>query len=79
VELVSAAMDSEPDLEIIDRTADVILLSREAIANGLDQRFSRPGRVRQWSYEFDPAGLELLRRSIEHVMAARRREAVAAG
>jgi DNA-binding transcriptional regulator YhcF (GntR family) len=79
VELVSAAMDSESDLEIIDRTADVILLSREAIANGLDQRFSRPERVRRWSYEFDPAGLELLRRSIEHVMAVRRREAVAAG
>ena len=77
VEIVSATMADDPELEIIDRTADVILLSREAIANGLDQRFGRPDRVRRWSYEFDPAGLELLRRSIEHVVAARRPEAVA--
>ena len=79
VDLLSATIDAERDLDLIDRTADVILLSREAIANGLDQRFSRPERVRRWSYEFDPAGIELLRRSIEHVMASRRREAVATG
>jgi DNA-binding transcriptional regulator YhcF (GntR family) len=79
VELVSATIDSAEDLDLIDRTADIILLSREAIANGLDQRFDRPERVRRWSYEFDPAGLELLRRSIEHVMASRRREAAAVG
>ena len=79
VELLAATMDGEDDLEVIDRTADVILLSRESIANGLEQRFGRPDRLRRWSYEFDPAGLELLRRSIENVMAARRREAVAAG
>jgi DNA-binding transcriptional regulator YhcF (GntR family) len=78
VELVSATIDAEQDLDLIDRTADVILLSREAIANGLAERFSRPERVRRWSYEFDPAGIELLRRAIEHVMAGRRREAVAA-
>ncbi|HUQ78335.1 MAG TPA: GntR family transcriptional regulator [Patescibacteria group bacterium] len=76
VELVTATIDGERDLDLIDRTADVILLSREAIANGVDQRFDRPERVRRWSYEFDPAGLELLRRSIEHVMAVRRRESV---
>ena len=63
----------------IDRTADVILLSREAIANGLATRFERPERIRQWSYEFDPSGLELLRRAVEHVAATRRPEAVAAG
>ena len=79
VELLSATMDADRDLDLIDRTADVILLSREAIANGLDQRFDRPERVRRWSYEFDPAGLEILRRSIENVTAGRRREAVAAG
>jgi DNA-binding transcriptional regulator YhcF (GntR family) len=79
VELVSATVDADADIEIIDRTADIILLSREAIANGLDERFVRSERVRQWSYEFDPAGLELLRRSIAQVMSARRREAVAAG
>ena len=75
VELISATMDGERDIELIDRTADIILLSREAIANGFDERFAHPERVRRWSYEFDPAGLELLRRSIEHVMAGRRREA----
>jgi DNA-binding transcriptional regulator YhcF (GntR family) len=79
VEIMSATIEADQDLELIDRTADVILLSREAIANGLAERFSRPERVRRWSYEFDPAGIELLRRAIEHVMASRRREAVAAG
>ena len=79
IELLSATMDGEQDLDLIDRTADVILLSREAIANGLESRFERPERVRRWSYEFDPAGLELLRRAIEHVVATRRPEAVAAG
>jgi DNA-binding transcriptional regulator YhcF (GntR family) len=79
VELVSATIDADQDLDLIDRTADVILLSREAIASGLAERFSRPERVRRWSYEFDPAGIELLRRSIEHVMTSRRREAVLAG
>jgi DNA-binding transcriptional regulator YhcF (GntR family) len=79
VEIMSATIEADQDLELIDRTADVILLSREAIANGLAERFSRPERVRRWSYEFDPAGIELLRRAIEHVMASRRREAVTAG
>lgn len=74
VELISATMDDDRQIELIDRTADVILLSREAIANGIDQRFGRPERVRRWSYEFDPAGLELLRRSIETVVAGRRVE-----
>ena len=78
VELLSATLEADEDLELIDRTADVILFSREAIATGTDRRFSRPERMRLWSYEFDPSGLELLRRSIEHVMAARQREAVAA-
>jgi DNA-binding transcriptional regulator YhcF (GntR family) len=75
VELLSATMDAERDLDLIDRTADVILLSREAISNGLADRFERRERVRQWSYEFDPSGLELLRRSIEHAVATRRSEA----
>src|SRR6478609_785411 len=79
IELLSATMDGERELDLIDRTADVILLSRESIANGLEARFERPERLRQWSYEFDPAGLELLRRGIEHVTASRRAEAVVAG
>jgi DNA-binding transcriptional regulator YhcF (GntR family) len=79
IELVGATIGDDSQLALIDRTADVILLSREAIANGLEARFDRPDRLRKWSYEFDPAGLELLRRSVEHVAGARRQEAVAAG
>ena len=79
VELLSASMESEEDLALIDRTADVILLSREAIANGLAERFSRAERIRRWSYDFDPSGLELLRRAVEPIAAARRTEAIPAG
>ena len=46
-----------------------MLLSREAMALGLDARFERPERIREWVYEFDPAGFELLRRAIERVAA----------
>jgi hypothetical protein len=79
VELIGATMDADQDLNLIDRTADVILLSREAIANGLAERFTNPERLRKWTYEFDPAGLELLRRAIEHAAATRRAEAVPVG
>jgi DNA-binding transcriptional regulator YhcF (GntR family) len=78
VEVISATMDADDDLALIDRTADIILLSREAIANGLATRFDRPERIRQWSYEFDPSGLEFLRRAVEPIAAARRKEAVGA-
>jgi len=71
VELIPALVDDEAALEELDRTADLILMSREALANGLDARLSRPERVRPWTYEFDPAGLEHLRRAVEHVVAAR--------
>src|SRR5438445_7665285 len=77
VELLSATLDGDEDVEAIDRSADLILLSREAIASRIEKRFSRPDRLRSWSYEFDPSGLELVRRSIEHVMASRRSDAVA--
>jgi hypothetical protein len=79
IELLGATIQDDRQLDLIDRTADVVLLSREAIANGLEARFDRPERLRRWSYEFDPAGLELLRRSVEHVIATRRHEAVAIG
>jgi DNA-binding transcriptional regulator YhcF (GntR family) len=79
IELLGATIQDDRQLDLIDRTADVVLLSREAIANGLEARFDRPERLRRWSYEFDPAGLELLRRSVEHVIATRRQEAVAIG
>ena len=79
VELINAPMDDDDEISLVNRTADVILLSREAIASGLAKRFERPERIRQWSYEFDPAGLELLRRAVEHVAATRRTETVAVG
>jgi DNA-binding transcriptional regulator YhcF (GntR family) len=71
VELVSATIDEPEKLAIIDRTADIVLMSREALAAGLDKHLHRPERVRAWTYEFDPAGLELLRRAIGNVVAAR--------
>ena len=71
VDIVSATIEADDDLALVDRTADIILMSREALAAGLDARFSRPERIRRWTYEFDPAGLELLRRAIEHVQATR--------
>ena len=55
----------------IDEKADLILLSREAIGRGLDARFARQERVREWVYEFDPSGFELLRRAIERARAER--------
>jgi hypothetical protein len=71
VEIVSATIDADADLAVVDRTADVILMSREALASGLEARFSRRERIRPWTYEFDPAGLELLRRAIDHVNVTR--------
>ena len=38
---------------------------------GLDRQMHDQQRIRRWSYEFDPAGLGLLRRAIEHVAAER--------
>jgi DNA-binding transcriptional regulator YhcF (GntR family) len=76
VEIVSATPSEASSLELVDRTADVILISREALSLGLDQRFGRPGRIRHWTYEFDPAGLELLRRAVEHAVADRSGTAV---
>ena len=71
IEVIRALMDDGEALEALDRTADLILLSRDALASGLDARLSRPERVRPWTYEFDPAGLEHLRRAVEHVAAGR--------
>jgi DNA-binding transcriptional regulator YhcF (GntR family) len=75
IQVVSATIDAEDDLAVVDRTADIILMSREALAVGLDKKLSRQERIRPWTYEFDPSGLELLRRSIEHAVAARAAEA----
>ena len=78
IELVGATIEADDDLALVDRTADLILMSREALAAGLEARFSRPERIRPWTYEFDPSGLEILRRAIEHVVAARRTQAALA-
>jgi len=67
VEIVSAVAQTEPELEQVNREADLVLMSREAMALGLEARFDRPERLREWTYEFDPAGFELLRRAIERV------------
>ena len=73
VDIVSATIADDERIALVDRTADVILMSREALAQKLDQRLHRPERVRPWTYEFDPAALELLRRAIEHAAANRPR------
>ncbi len=78
VDIVSALIAAPEDLKLVDRTADIILLSREALAAGLDRSFSRPERIRPWTYDFDPSGLELLRRAVEHVAGARPVEAAPA-
>jgi hypothetical protein len=67
VEVASATPESEADLDRVDRTSDLILMSREALSLGLDERFERPERIREWTYEFDPSGLELIRRAIDRV------------
>jgi hypothetical protein len=68
---VTSTPEGGEDLELVDRTSDLILMSREALRLGLDQQFGRQERIRRWTYEFDPSGLELLRRAVEHVAAAR--------
>ncbi len=78
VELLAASLGDDDQLAAIDRTADVVLMSRDALARGLDERMARPERIRPWTYEFDPAGLEILRRAIDGVIQRRAIEAVAA-
>lgn len=76
IEIVSGLTSDEDGLRAVDATADLILVSRDAQKAGLSGRFSRPERIRSWTYEFDPSGLELLRRAIEHVVAERPVEGV---
>ncbi len=74
VEIVGATPSDDDGLEVIDRTADLVLMSREALALGVDAQFRDGDRIRPWTYEFDPSGLEILRRAVDHVRAARRDE-----
>jgi GntR family transcriptional regulator len=78
IELIAATIGDEAALTEVDRQADVILMSRDALNEGLDARISRPERVRPWTYEFDPAGLEILRRAVEREAAERSAAAAAA-
>jgi GntR family transcriptional regulator len=71
IEIVPALIGETEQLAKVDEIADVILMSREALNVGLDRQMRDPDRIRPWTYEFDPSGLELLRRSIEHVAAER--------
>lgn len=71
IEIVSARIGDADQLQVVDDTADIILMSREALKNGQDGRLRDPDRIRPWTYEFDPSGLELLRRAIDRVVAAR--------
>jgi DNA-binding transcriptional regulator YhcF (GntR family) len=71
VDVISAVADADAELDRVDRGADLILLSREAMALGLESRFERPDRLREWTYEFDPAGFELLRRALDRIVAMR--------
>jgi GntR family transcriptional regulator len=70
VEIMGAVPEDDTGLELINRTADVVLLSREAAAMGLGARFD-PDKTRSWTYEFDPAALEILRRAIDQVRSRR--------
>ncbi len=71
VELIPVLVGDPEGLAELSETADLILMSREALALGLDANLTHPDRVRPWSYEFDPAAIEHLRRAIEHVIGAR--------
>ena len=71
VEIVSATIGDEASLLVVDETADIVLTPRDALNAGLDERLQRPERIRRWTYEFDPAGLEILRRAIDHAAAER--------
>jgi GntR family transcriptional regulator len=71
IEIVAALIGETDQLTVVDETADLVLMSREALSAGLDRQMHDADRIRPWSYEFDPAGLELLRRAIEHVAAER--------
>jgi GntR family transcriptional regulator len=78
IEIMPVLIGQPEALSVLDREADLILMSREALAAGLDQGLSRTDRLRPWSYEFDPSGLELLRRAIDHIAATRPTEGVVA-
>ncbi len=70
VELSAVLIGDDAGMAELNRTADLILMSREALARGMDAGLDRPERVRPWTYEFDPAAIEHLGRAIEKVAPA---------
>jgi hypothetical protein len=68
--LIEAVAGDDETIARVDREADLLLLTREALEIGLAPRFGRPDRIREWTYDLDPAGLELLRLAIERVRTA---------
>lgn len=71
--ILKASHDSSDELKRIDREADLILVTRAAVRLGAVDGFSRPERVREFSGEFEQAGLELLGHAIGSVLAERAR------
>jgi GntR family transcriptional regulator len=71
VSLITALQGDETAMREADARADLLLLTREALEIGLAERFGHPERIREWTYDLDAAGLELLRRSIRRIAAAR--------
>ncbi len=69
--LIEAVAGDDDALAQVDREADLLLLTREALEVGLAPRFRRPERIREWTYDLDQAGLQLLRLAIERVRSAR--------
>ncbi len=74
VKIIGGTVDSDESIALVDAQSDIILISREAYVRGLETRFDRPERIRPWTYELDPSGLELLRRTIEQVASPSRGE-----
>jgi DNA-binding transcriptional regulator YhcF (GntR family) len=71
IHLLEAVAGDEQALGQVDREADLVLLTLEALEIGLATRFGRPERIREWTYDLDPAGIELLRLAVEQVRATR--------
>lgn len=76
VELIPVLIGDREGLADLSETADLILMSREALALGLDTDLKHPDRVRPWTFEFDPAAIEHLRRSIDGVISEREASSV---
>jgi len=69
--LIEAVAGDDETIARVDREADLLLLTREALEIGLAPRFRRSDRIREWTYDLDPAGLQLLRLAIERVRTTR--------